>query len=596
MAAATATAGAGAQGPATPAAAAGTPGSGGTAPGSQGVLIGDRLYSGVLITLENCLLPDDKLRFTPSMSSGLDTDTETDLRVVGCELIQAAGILLRLPQVRERPRASGRGGHGYRAGVVPAVLLHQVLCEAFHGAVGDYCRPWNKHLCVASLTFQHVSMACVHLASKIEEAPRRIRDVINVFHRLRHLREKKKPVPLLLDQDYVNLKNQIIKAERRVLKELGFCVHVKHPHKIIVMYLQVLECERNRHLVQTSWNYMNDSLRTDVFVRFQPESIACACIYLAARTLEIPLPNRPHWFLLFGATEEEIQEICLKILQLYTRKKVDLTHLEGEVEKRRYALDEAKAQAKGLLPGGTQVLDSASRFSPAPKPAESPKEGQGDKPSPLSVKNTRRKVEGVKRAKADSPVNGLPRGRGARSRSGSHEQSYSRSPSPSASPKRSGLLHRKSDSGSTSGGSKSQSRSRSRSDSPPRQAHRGAPYKGSKVRSYRRSKDCKYSAQKPHKSRSRSSSRSRSRSRERADNSGKYKKKSHYCRDQRRERSRSYERAGHRYERDHPGHSRHRRLFGTLKDLWFVNVRACSCAQPAVPVLAVRLRCRLSSH
>lgn len=71
-------------------------------------------------------------------------------------------------------------------------------------------------------------------------------------------------------------------------------------------------------------NYMNDSLRTDVFVRFQPESIACACIYLAARTLEIPLPNRPHWFLLFGATEEEIQEICFKILQLYTRKKVPL--------------------------------------------------------------------------------------------------------------------------------------------------------------------------------------------------------------------------------------------------------------------------------
>lgn len=40
------------------------------------------------------------------------------------------------------------------------------------------------------------------------------------------------------------------------------------------------------------------------------------------------------------------------------------------MEKRRYALDEAKAQAKGLLPGGTQVLDSTSRFSPAPKPGE----------------------------------------------------------------------------------------------------------------------------------------------------------------------------------------------------------------------------------
>lgn len=300
---------------------------------------------------------------------------------------------------------------------------------------------------------------------------------------------------------------------------------------------------------------MNDSLRTDVFVRFQPESIACACIYLAARTLEIPLPNRPHWFLLFGATEEEIQEICFKILQLYTRKKVDLTHLESEVEKRKQAIEEAKARAKGLLPPGSAPgLDSAAAgFSPAPKP-ESPKEGKGSKSSPLSVKNAKRKMEGPKKAKGDSPVNGLLKGQESRSQSRSREQSYSRSPSRSASPKR-----RKSDSGSTSGGSKSQSRSRSRSDSPPRQVHRGAPYKGSEVRGSRKSKDCKYLTQKPHKSRSRSSSRSRSRSRERTDSSGKYKKKSHYYRDQRRERSRSYERTGHRYERDHPGHSRHRR-------------------------------------
>nr|XP_056721496.1 cyclin-L1-like [Euleptes europaea] len=186
------------------------------------VRIGDRLYSGVLITLENCLLPDDAVRFTPSMGSGLDAETEAQLRVTGCELIQAAGILLRLPQV--------------------AMATGQVLFQRFF-----YTKSFVKH------SMEHVSMACVHLASKIEEAPRRIRDVINVFHRLRHLREKKKPVPLILDQEYVNLKNQIIKAERRVLKELGFCVHVKHPHKIIVMYLQVLECERNQHLVQTSW-------------------------------------------------------------------------------------------------------------------------------------------------------------------------------------------------------------------------------------------------------------------------------------------------------------------------------------------------------
>lgn len=102
------------------------------------------------------------------------------------------------------------------------------------------------------------------------------------------------PSSLILDQNYINTKNQVIKAERRVLKELGFCVHVKHPHKvsettlafnrklnlcrgcnhsgirkiwlklcvskdlivwfqIIVMYMQVLECEKNQTLVQTAW-------------------------------------------------------------------------------------------------------------------------------------------------------------------------------------------------------------------------------------------------------------------------------------------------------------------------------------------------------
>lgn len=32
---------------------------------------------------------------------------------------------------------------------------------------------------------------------------------------------------------------------------------------------------------------MNDSLRTNAFVRFQVETIACACIFLAARALQV---------------------------------------------------------------------------------------------------------------------------------------------------------------------------------------------------------------------------------------------------------------------------------------------------------------------
>jgi len=53
----------------------------------------------VLLTLSNVLLPKEKLTSTPSMVDGLDFETEVDLRIVGCEWIQTAGILLKLPQV-----------------------------------------------------------------------------------------------------------------------------------------------------------------------------------------------------------------------------------------------------------------------------------------------------------------------------------------------------------------------------------------------------------------------------------------------------------------------------------------------------------------
>lgn len=56
-------------------------------------------YGQVVLTLKNQLLPDEKLAVTPSQTDGLDAETETDLRIYGCELIQTAGILLKLPQV-----------------------------------------------------------------------------------------------------------------------------------------------------------------------------------------------------------------------------------------------------------------------------------------------------------------------------------------------------------------------------------------------------------------------------------------------------------------------------------------------------------------
>lgn len=70
-----------------------------TTPAATAAKNGGKAYGQIVLTLNNLLLPEEKLATTPSQLDGLDADTETDLRIYGCELIQTAGILLRLPQV-----------------------------------------------------------------------------------------------------------------------------------------------------------------------------------------------------------------------------------------------------------------------------------------------------------------------------------------------------------------------------------------------------------------------------------------------------------------------------------------------------------------
>lgn len=62
------------------------------------VKVQPRIYGKIVLSLENSILDLEK-KPTPSELDGLDVDTETDLRILGCELIQTAGILLRIPQV-----------------------------------------------------------------------------------------------------------------------------------------------------------------------------------------------------------------------------------------------------------------------------------------------------------------------------------------------------------------------------------------------------------------------------------------------------------------------------------------------------------------
>ncbi|KAL9689400.1 hypothetical protein QQ045_009785 [Rhodiola kirilowii] len=229
-------------------------------------------------------LTNEQLEETPSRKDGIDNETETTLRIYGCDLIQESGILLRLPQA---VMATGQ------------VLFHRFYCKKSF----------------ARFNVKRVAASSVWLASKLEENPRKARHILLVFHRMECRRENL-PVQHIdpFSKKYSELENDLNRTERHLLKEMGFICHIKHPHKFICNYLATLETQE---LSQEAWNLANDSLRTTLCVRFKSEVVACGVVYAAARRFQVPLPENPPWWKAFDAEKHQIDEVCRVLAHLY---------------------------------------------------------------------------------------------------------------------------------------------------------------------------------------------------------------------------------------------------------------------------------------
>ncbi|KAI3470544.1 hypothetical protein Pfo_027207 [Paulownia fortunei] len=242
----------------------------------------------IYTAIDTFYLTDEQLKNSPSSKDGIDEATETTLRIYGCDLIQESGILLKLPQA--------------------VVATGQVLFHRF------YCKK-----SFARFNVKRVAASCVWLASKLEESPRKARQVLIVFHRMECRRENL-PIEHLdaSSKKYVDLKADLIRTERHLLKEMGFICHVEHPHKFISNYVIALASPELR---QEAWNLANDSLRTTLCVRFKSEVVACGVVYAAARRFQVPLPENPPWWKAFDADKSGIDEVCRVLAHLYSLPK-----------------------------------------------------------------------------------------------------------------------------------------------------------------------------------------------------------------------------------------------------------------------------------
>ncbi|TFK42744.1 cyclin-like protein [Crucibulum laeve] len=238
---------------------------------------------------------------TPSKQHGMPEDLEEDLRAYGCKLIVQAGRLLHQKQV--------------------AVAAAQILFQRFWFVTS------MKQFGVGD-----IAMGALYLASKLEECPIRMRDLINVYdallqrsiHYSKADTEFKYHAMSYFGSTFYDIKDAVVVAEMQILKRLGFHVQVVLPYGTLVNYLRVLGLTNHEDACSKAWGYLNDALQTPVYALYQIPTIVSAAILLATRNLQIPLPSTPPncWWELFDAAWEDIWSVCGYIMRLYRERDV----------------------------------------------------------------------------------------------------------------------------------------------------------------------------------------------------------------------------------------------------------------------------------
>ncbi|XP_043845930.1 cyclin-K-like [Dromiciops gliroides] len=176
---------------------------------------------------------------------------------------------------------------------------------------------------------RYVTGACsLFLAGKVEETPKRCRDIIQVAR------------SLLSDVQFGQFgddpKEEIFALERILLQTIKFDLQVEHPYQFLLKYAKQLKGNKKKieKLVQMAWTFVNDSLCTTLSLQWEPEIIAVSVMYLAGRLCKFEIqewtskPKYSRWWEQFveDVPVDVLEDICHQILDIYSQENQQVPH------------------------------------------------------------------------------------------------------------------------------------------------------------------------------------------------------------------------------------------------------------------------------
>jgi len=266
-----------------------------------------------------------------------------------------------------------------------------------------------------------VAMACLLLAGKTEEAPKKLDFVIRECWKLRRKAQQASQQRQLSQQggdespaslsgvsphntgmspstssskididpkseEYIKLKERVLLLERIILHTIGFELSIEHPYKYLVDCVQSLNKKRLleyskvpdsgknkdksglnalmvQDLAQNSMNFANDSMHTSLCLQFTAREVGLTCVYLGGKYSNIRPINNKMWIELFdGISIEYMTSIALQILELVQPKKgVDPKDSEMAFKMIRKDLEEMSRLEKQKKEQGSSSEPDAKR-------------------------------------------------------------------------------------------------------------------------------------------------------------------------------------------------------------------------------------------